>query len=81
MDEMLADEGEVFPVDPEGSLVDADMGAYYIWLNQRRLAESNQASFLVLFEDQEALMISPNLSAGTVSRERTSMAKLLAKTD
>ena len=45
MDEMLADEGEVFPVDPEGSLVDADMGAYYIWLNQRRLAESNQASF------------------------------------
>jgi hypothetical protein len=82
MDEMLADEGEVFPVDPEGSLVDADMGAYYIWLNQRRLAESNQASFLVWFEDhREALMISPNLSAGTVSRERTSMAKLLAKTD
>jgi hypothetical protein len=81
MDEMLADEGETFPVDPEGSLVDADMGAYYIWLNQRRLAESNQASFLVWFEDhRQALMISPTLRAGTVSRERTSLDQLLART-
>ncbi len=81
MDELLADEGEAFPVDPEGSLVDADMGAYYIWLNQRRLAGSDQASFLVWFEDhRQALMISPTLLAGRVSQQRTSIDELLAKT-
>ena len=79
MDEMLADEGGVFPMDPEGSLVDGDMGAYYIWLNQRRLLGSNQASFLLWFEDhKEALMISPALKAGEISHERTSIDKMLA---
>jgi hypothetical protein len=79
MDEMLVDEGEAFPVDSEGSLVDADMGAYYIWLNQQRLAESSQASFLVWFEDHaEALMISPGLRAGTLSNERTSIDEMFA---
>ncbi len=79
MDEMLADEGEIFPTDPQGSLVDADMAAYYIWLNQRRLDESNRASFLVWFEDhKEALMVAPALNAGTVSRERISLEQMLA---
>ena len=79
MDEMLADEGEIFPPDPQGSLVDADMAAYYIWLNQRRLNESDRASFLVWFENhKEALMVSPILNAGTESRERISLEKMLA---
>ncbi len=79
MDEMLADQGESFPLDPEGSLVDADMGAYYIWLNTLRLPESDQASFLVLFEDhQEALIVSPALRRGAVSNEPIGMEKLLA---
>ncbi|HEV2274238.1 MAG TPA: hypothetical protein VGR96_08735 [Acidobacteriaceae bacterium] len=78
MDEMMADSGENFPVDPEGSLVDADMGAYYIWLNQRRLGESNQASFLAWFEGhRQAIAISPSLPAGTESHEPTSIARLL----
>ena len=76
---MLADQGQIFPLDPEGSLVDADMGAYYIWLNQRRLPESDQASFLVWFEDhKQVLMISPTSQAGTASDERISLDKLLA---
>jgi hypothetical protein len=79
MDELLADEGEIPTMDPQGALVDADMGAYYIWLNQRRLANSDQASFLVWFEDhKEAVMISPKHAPGTVSHESVSLDKMLA---
>ena len=31
--------------DPEGSLVDADMGAYYTWINLQRLPEAEKSSF------------------------------------
>ena len=37
-------------LDPEGSLIDADMGAYYTWLNLRRLPGSDSSRFLVWFE-------------------------------
>ena len=51
-------------LDPQGSLVDADMGAYYTWLNQQRLSGAERAAFLVWFEDhQEALAIGPRLAA------------------
>ena len=79
MDEMLLDDGGALAKDPEGSLVDADMGAYYIWLNQRRLVDSDKASFLVWFEEHnEAVMISPNISAGTISREPVTLDRMLA---
>jgi hypothetical protein len=55
------------------------MGAYYIWLNQRRLVDSDKASFLVWFEDHnEALIISPKISAGTISREPVTLDRMLA---
>lgn len=79
LDEMLVDGGETLTKDPEGSLVDADMGAYYIWLNQRRLVDSDKASFLVWFEDHnQALIISPRISAGTISREPVTLDRMLA---
>jgi hypothetical protein len=81
MDELLADEGEIPTMDPEGSLVDADMGAYYIWLNQRHLIASNQATFLVWFEDhKEALIISPKHAPGTMSNEVINIHKILTGT-
>jgi alanyl-tRNA synthetase len=47
-------------VQQKGSLVDADMGAYYNWINQQRLPGSEKALFLAWFEDhREALAISP----------------------
>jgi hypothetical protein len=47
-------------LDPQGSLVDADMGAYYTWLNQQRLSGAGDAAFLVWFEDHpEAVVIGP----------------------
>ena len=37
--------------DPEGSLIDADMAAYYTWIDQQRLPAANESAFLVWFED------------------------------
>jgi hypothetical protein len=66
--------------DPEGSLVDADMGAYYTWINLQRLSEAEKSSFLVWFENHgEALAIAPGLQRGRESNEPLSMPALLAR--
>lgn len=49
-----------------GSLMDADMGAYYNWINQQRLPGAERSSFLVWFEGHgQALVVSPSLARGT----------------
>lgn len=64
--------------DVEGSLIDADMGAYYTWLNLIRLTGSDQARFLVWFEDHTlALAISPMLPRGTSSNSAVTMHQIL----
>ena len=64
--------------DPHGSLVDADMGAYYTWIEQQRLAGAEQASFLVWFEDHgQALAIAPSLQRGSENSSATDMGALL----
>jgi hypothetical protein len=74
MNELLTDRNESPELDPMGSLVDADMGAYYNWLNQQRLPGAEQSLFLAWFEGHsEALAISPALPRGT---ESTSVADL-----
>ena len=78
MDEMLAGTRKAPVLDPEGSLVDADMGAYYTWLNQQRLSGAAQSSFMVWFENQrEALIISPSSSRETESNSRVAVGELL----
>lgn len=68
--------------DPAGSLVDADMGAFYTWLNQQRLPGAAQSSFLVWFEDHsEAVAISPTLPRGTVSDSPVDLKSLLGQLD
>src|SRR5882757_845485 len=47
MNEMLSASREAAELDPLGSLIDADMGAYYNWLNLQRLTGAEQSSFLV----------------------------------
>jgi hypothetical protein len=51
MNELLAEAQRRPELDPQGSLVDADMGAYYTWLNQQRLSGAKEAKFLAWFED------------------------------
>jgi hypothetical protein len=67
--------------DVQGSLVDADMGAYYTWINQVRLSGSNKSAFFVWFEDhQEALAIGPSISRGRQSNEAIDLGALLKNT-
>jgi len=50
MNELLTGTGRTVATDPEGSLIDADMGAYYTWLNQQRLPGAEASRFVVWFE-------------------------------
>ena len=66
-------------LDPLGSLVDADMGAYYNWINQQRLPMSEQSSFLIWFEGHnQALAIGPSLARGTASNSAADLGELLS---
>jgi len=80
MNEMLsAGTDSRVELDPMGSLVDADMGAYYNWLNQQRLTGAEQSSFLVWFENhREAVAIGPSMPRGTESTAVVDLAKLLS---
>jgi hypothetical protein len=79
MNELLAPGPERVELDPVGSLMDADMGAYYNWINQQRLPGSEKSLFLAWFENQkEAVAISPALPRGTVSTETIDLRGILS---
>jgi hypothetical protein len=78
MNELLAATGTQSELDPIGSLVDADMAAYYNWLNLQRLPGADRSSTLVWFEDHgEAMLIAPSLPRGTQSSQRATISDLL----
>jgi hypothetical protein len=78
MNELLAANGAPPELDPLGSLVDADMAAYYNWINLQRLPGAERSSTLVWFEDHgEALLITPSLPRGTRSSQRATISDLL----
>lgn len=79
MNELLA-QTEAHPeVDVTGSLVDADMGTYYNWVNQQRLPGAEQSSFLAWFEEHSvAVAISPSMPRGTESNKATDLKELLS---
>jgi hypothetical protein len=65
--------------DPTGSLVDADMAAYYHWINQQRLPGADRSAFLVWFEGHnQALAIAPSLPRGTESNSALDLGQLLS---
>jgi hypothetical protein len=66
-------------VDPDGSLVDAEMGAYYTWINQQRLPNAEQGRFVVWYEDhQQAVAIAPSLKGGSEQTRPIRIADLVA---
>jgi hypothetical protein len=78
MNELLTGAGRTVATDPEGSLIDGDMGAYYTWLNQQRLPGAEESRFLVWFEGHgEAVAIGPHLKPGTANAAAINMAELL----
>lgn len=79
MNELLANSHTSPELDPAGSLVDADMGAYYHWINQQRLPGADQSSFLVWFEGHgQALVVSPTLPRGAESNSAIDLGKLVS---
>jgi hypothetical protein len=78
MNELLSGLRPSAELDPAGSLVDADMGSYYTYLNQQRLAGAEQSSFLVWFEGHnEAIVIGPAMPRGSQSSTPTDLKHLL----
>ena len=78
MNELLSNANANPEVDPVGSLVDADMGAYYHWINQQRLLGAEHSSFLVWFEGhRDALVIAPSLPRGVTSDSAVNLKGLL----
>lgn len=79
MNELLSANGGPAEPDPLGSIIDADMGAYYNWINQQRLTGADRSAFLVWFEDQtQAVVIGPTVPRGTESNARIDMKQLLS---
>jgi len=78
MNELLSGDHPSNELDPEGSLLDADMAAYYTWINQQRLSDASQAVFLAWFEGHnQAVAISPSLPHGTVSQTPTTLQQIM----
>lgn len=64
--------------DAEGSLIDADMGAYYTWVNQSSLPGAQESRFLVWFEDHNlACVVSPTVPAGKTFTGNVDMQQVL----
>jgi hypothetical protein len=79
MNELLSNGNTNPELDFTGSLIDADMGSYYHWINQQRLPGAEQSAFLVWFEGHgQAVAISPSLPGGTSSSSVFDLKELLA---
>ena len=79
MNELLSASRERAEPDVIGSLIDAEMGAYYNWLNQQRLPGTERSSFLVWFEGHsQAVAIGPSMPRGTESNSATELKDLLS---
>jgi hypothetical protein len=78
MSELLSNSNPTPELDFAGSLIDADMGAFYHWINQQRLPGASQSVFLAWFEGhQQAVVVSPTLPRGVESMSSMDLGKLL----
>jgi hypothetical protein len=80
MNELLAEAKGKPELDPQGSVIDADMGAYYTWLNQQRLPGADQSGFLAWFEGgTEAIAIGPKFKRALVSEVPVTLADIVSQ--
>jgi hypothetical protein len=79
MNELLAGKQGEAELDPSGSLLDADMGAYYHWIDQQRLPSAERSGFIAWFEGHgEAVAIGPSMPRGAESHSPIEMSKLIS---
>jgi hypothetical protein len=80
-DEQLQGTQKKVVYDATGSLLDADMGAFYTWVNLQRLPGAEAAMFLAWFEGHDqAVAISPHVTAGALCADQVSLAEILKRT-
>jgi hypothetical protein len=80
MNEALSGNAKPPVLDAQGALIDADMGAYYTWIDLMRLTGASQSAFLVWFENHtEALAVAPSMAPGSTSGAAISLQDLLKK--
>jgi hypothetical protein len=78
MNELIAGTGVNGSLDSEGSQIDADMGAYYTWINQQRLTGADRSSFVAWSEaHKQAIVIGPGMPKSTTSSSVPAMKQLL----
>lgn len=79
MNELLAAGNAQAELDPVGSLVDGEMGAWYQWIDQQRLPGSDRAGFIAWFEDhRDAVAIGPAMPREAQSNTEITMEKLFS---
>lgn len=80
MSELLAEAQRKPQLDPAGSLIDADMGAWYTWLNQQRLPGAERSAFLAIFENHaEAVAVAPSFARAAEDDRPIELTALLGK--
>ncbi len=78
MDELVAGVSNAV-ADPAGSLVDADMGAFYTWINQQRLSGADQAKFIAWSQaHNQAIVLGAGLPRGTTAASSMTLHQLLS---
>jgi hypothetical protein len=79
MNELLSMDTVTPELDPSGSLIDADMAAWYHWVNQQRLPGYQHSAFVAWFEDHgQAVAIGPTVPRGVESTTSMDVGQLLA---
>lgn len=79
MNEMLAGTAPTALPDLPGSFVDADMGAYYTWINQQRLSGASSSIFVAYSEARrQAVAVGPGLPKASTSPQALPIDKLIA---
>ena len=77
MNELLSGTSQA-TTDPAGSLIDADMGAWYTWIGLQRLTGADQSCFVAWFEDHnEAVAVGPLFPRGTQETAPVALSDLL----
>lgn len=79
MYELLASQTAPAELDPAGSLIDADMAAWYQWINLQRLSGHDRSVFLAWFEGgNQAVAIGPTLPRGAESKSALNVDAILS---
>jgi len=79
MNELLSNTDTQPEPDLRGSLIDADMAAYYNWINQQRLPGADRSSFIAWFEgSSQAVAIGPSFARGASSNSVAKLEELVS---